>query len=188
MAFRGHTACWANTGKNHYQPSFIRDETDPVVIENFLEKHVKAVVGRYAGKYHAWDVVNEAINVSSSPATLNDSVWAKVDDFVCKAFRWAHEADPTAQLFYNDYNHASSTGWSKGKSDAVFNLVQDLKNRDCPIHGVGFQLHVDTNFNDQIQGVIDNMKRYEDIGINVHFTEIDVKCSKKDGKCVPWDD
>lgn len=89
MAFRGHTTCWANTGKTYYQPSFIRDETDPVIIESFLKSHIQTVIGRYAGHSHAWDVMNEAIDVSNLPATFNDSVWAKVDDFICKSFKWA---------------------------------------------------------------------------------------------------
>ena len=138
MAFRGHTAVWANTGKNHLQPAFIRDETDPVVIENFLKSHIQKVVGRYAGKYHAWDLINEAIDVSSLPAKYVDSVWAKVDDFVCKSFTWAHEADPTAELFYNDYNHATRELYFEKKADAVYEMVKDLLNRGCPIHGVGF--------------------------------------------------
>lgn len=62
MHFRGHTTCWANTGKNHYQPSFIRDETDPVKIENFLKTFIQTTVQRYRGKTVAWDVINEAIN------------------------------------------------------------------------------------------------------------------------------
>lgn len=192
MQFRGHNTCWANVGAPYYQPDFIRNETDPVLIENFLQNFIQTTVKRYADKAIAWDVINEAIDDNNDHKT-RPSVWANVNDFICKAFSWAHEADPFAKLFYNDYNHASMSGWSKGKSDAVYNMVKDLKERGCPIHGVGFQLHVDTNYgNDDdgaiIQGVIDNMKRYDDIDIQVHFTEIDVKCHLNNSKCVPWDD
>ena len=136
MQFRGHVAVWANTGKQTYQPAFIRDETDPVKIESFLKSHIHKVLGRYSGKAVAWDVINEAIDDKTKE--IRDSVWNKVDDFICKSFKWAHEADPHAELFYNDYNHATvDMFWGK-KADAVFELVKDLKQRNCQIHGVGF--------------------------------------------------
>lgn len=185
MAFRGHNTCWANVGQPYYQPDFIRNESDPAKIESFLKKFIQTTMARYSGKAIAWDVVNEAID-GNGPNQFYASPWAKVDDFVCKAFKWAHEADPHAELFYNDFNHASSTGWQKRKSDKIYNLVKDLKARDCGIHGIGFQLHVDVDF--QASGVIANMKRYKDLGIKVHFTEIDVKCRKSNGHCVPWTD
>lgn len=189
MAFRGHTAVWANTGKNHYQPAFIRDETDLDKIEGFLRSHIHQVVSRYAGRYHAWDVVNEVIDVSNLPATYRDSVWNKLDDFVCKSFIWAHEADPTAELFYNDYNHATRESYFEKKADAVYDMVKDLLDRGCPIHGVGFQLHVDVDFEARVPNMITNIQRYQDLGIIVHMTEIDVKCRRdSDNNCVAWTD
>lgn len=187
MMFRGHNTCWANTGQPYYQPDFIKNETDPAKIEAFLKNYITTTIKKYADKAIAWDVINEAIDDGNNHQ-IRSSVWAKVDDFICKAVTWAHEADPKAELFYNDYSHASMTGYQKGKSDAVFNLVQDLKKRNCPIHGIGFQLHVNVDYADQVKGVIDNMKRYEDLGIKVHFTEIDVKCHLDNGKCKSWDE
>ena len=69
---------------------------------------------------------------------MKDSVWSKVDDYVCKAFKAARKANPNAQLFLNDFKHASMTGKYKDKSDRVFNYVKDLKSRGCPVDGVGF--------------------------------------------------
>lgn len=132
---------------------------------------------RYAPNAVAWDVVNEAID-DASGHPIRTSVWSQVDDFMCKTFNWAHEADPNTELFYNDYAHASMTGRQKGKSDAVYNMIKDLKDKNCSIHGVGFQLHVDVTYNDSIEGVIQNMQRYDELGIKVHFTEIDVKCER----------
>jgi len=187
MAFRGHNTCWANTGKPHYQPKFIIDETNSTIISNFLENYITTTVGHFTPKPFAWDVVNEAIS-GKTGEDIRDSVWNKVDDFICKAFTWAHNADPDAKLFYNDFNHASSTT-QKVKSDQVYKLVKDLTDRGCNIHGVGFQLHVDIDYSAAIPGVVENMKRYEAIGIDVHMTEIDIKCRLKEDKtCVEWTD
>jgi len=84
-------------------------------------------------------VVNEAIVDGPNPKKiLKVSPWSQVDDYVCKAFKAARAADPTIQLFYNDYKHASMTGVTKTKSDKVFNYIKDLKSKGCPIDGVGF--------------------------------------------------
>jgi len=65
MAFRGHTAMWANVGSSHYYPDFIGNETDPEKIEKFLKNYIQTTVGRYAGRGISWDVVNEAIDPNS---------------------------------------------------------------------------------------------------------------------------
>jgi len=95
-----------------------------------------AVVGRYRGRIYAWDVVNEAI---ADDGTLRDTVWLRNigPEYIELAFRWAHEADPQALLFYNDYG-AEDIGV---KSNAVYNLVKRLLEKDVPIHGVGL-MHV----------------------------------------------
>lgn len=183
MAFRGHNTCWANVGQPYYQPEFIRNENDPAKIEAFLKSFIQTTIGRYKGKAIGWDVINEAVDGNGK---YYASPWAKVDDFVCKAFQWAKVADPNGEFFYNDFNHASNTGWMKKKSDAIFNMVKTLKQRNCGITGIGFQLHVDVDF--QTPGLVANINRYKNIGIKVHFTEIDVKCRRSNGNCVPWTD
>jgi len=134
---------------------------------------------RHVGNYTlAWDVVNEAIDDSPDPKKIvKESPWTKVDDYVCKAFKAARAADPTIQLFYNDYKHASMTGPTKVKSDKVFNYIKELKARGCPIDGVGFQSHFDLSFGDDFEGLRANMKRYAEIGVKVHITEMDVSCN-----------
>ena len=133
----------------------------------------------------AWDVVNEAID--GSTGSIINSVWNKVDDFICKAFQWAHSADPDALLFYNDFNHSTMDSYWGRKATAVFNLIKDLKERGCPIHGVGFQLHQDVDFEVYVEGMRQNLQRYYDIGVKVHFTEIDIKCRRdQSGQCYSW--
>jgi endo-1,4-beta-xylanase len=124
----------------------------------------------------AWDVVNEAIENAKPYNVRTDTPFYLVDDFICKSFKWAHEADPDTQLFYNDYGHSAMDGWEGGRGDVIFDMIKDMKKRGCPIHGVGFQLHQDINFLDRTNTIGKNLRRYDKIGIKVHFTEVDVKC------------
>lgn len=129
------------------------------------------------------------MDASSGTGVIRDSVYNKVDDYICKAFTWAREADPTALLFYNDFNHATVEGYWKNKSDAIYEYLKALKDRGCPIDGVGFQLHEDIDFDVRVSNVKTNLQRYLDAGMTVHFTEVDIKCRKDaDGNCVPWTD
>jgi len=98
-----------------------------------------------------------------------------MEDFICKTFKWAHSADPNAQLFYNDYGHsARDGGWYGGRGDAIYNMIKNLKNKGCPIHGVGFQLHENIDFGPKTYKIGENLDRYHKMGIKVHFTELDV--------------
>lgn len=101
---------------------------------------------------------------------------------MCKSFRWAHEADPNAELYYNDFSHMSTYGKYKKKADKVFNYLKNMTERGCPIHGVGFQAHIDLSFDQHyVKGFIQNMKRYEEIGLKVHITELTIKCNTTKG-------
>lgn len=135
--------------------------------------------------------MNEAIN--GGDAALKDSAYNKVDDFICKAFKWANSADPDALLFYNDFNHAAAYGWQQAKSDRVYELVKTLKEAGCPIHGVGFQMHIAYPWfgTNMLNGMRNNIQRYKDLGMYVHITELDIKCkpnSAGDGCETAWDD
>ena len=103
---------------------------------------------RYAFK-EVWaiDVVNEFL---SDAGTMHvSSPWFGIDDFLCKCFRWAKEANPDVVLWYNDFGHESTeVGYEATKSDAVFNLVKSMKERgdDCPVDAVGFESHIQFNW------------------------------------------
>ena len=92
------------------------------------------VVGRYRGRIIGWDVFNESIADGGDGSTenLRSSSWYQVvgPDVLTMAFKWAHEADPSAQLYYNDYNM-----WYKGKRETVIKLVKNLQSKNIPIHG-----------------------------------------------------
>ncbi|MDW8049331.1 MAG: endo-1,4-beta-xylanase, partial [Nitrososphaerota archaeon] len=161
MKVRGHTLVW------HSQlPSWItagrytRDEWIQI-----LRDHIMTVVGRYRGRIYAWDVVNEAIDDSGA---LRNTIWLQNigPEYIELAFRWAHEADPNALLFYNDYG-AEGLGV---KSDAVYNLVKGLLEKGVPIHGVGLQMHISADSPPSPQSVAANIRRLNNLGLEVHIT------------------
>ena len=161
MAIRGHTLVWYQQN-----PSWL-NALAPDALAQAMHDHIRTVVGRYAGQIYAWDVVNEAVNDNGTPrATL----WSVNDGYIEQAFRWAHEADPNALLFYNDYNGETVNA----KSDAIYKMVQDFKARGVPIDGVGMQMHF-TASEPSMASIEANMKRLADLGLEIHITELDVR-------------
>jgi endo-1,4-beta-xylanase len=100
-------------------------------------------------------------------------VWWRVigPEYIDMAFRWAHEVDPDALLFYNDYGAEGLNG----KSDAVYELVQGLLDRGVPIHGVGLQAHLVLSGQSNFDNVRANIQRLGDLGLQVHITELDIR-------------
>ena len=141
-----------------------------------LEKHIKTVVGRYKGTIIGWDVFNESIEDGGDGSTenLRDWSWYKVvgPDVLTYAFKWAHEADPNAQLYYNDYNIEQGAVENKGKHASSMLLLKRLLKEGAPITGVGIQghWHLDTNLAD-VEKAIEN---YASLGLRVAITELDV--------------
>ena len=136
-----------------------------------LEQHVRKVVKRYRGRVHYWDVVNEAI--ADGTETLRESVWSKAlgPTYVEQAFRWAHETDPEARLFYNDYG-----GEGLGpKSDKIYSFLSGLLEKGVPVHGVGLQMHVDLGAANWVEDLGTNIRRLAGLGLEVHVTELDVR-------------
>jgi endo-1,4-beta-xylanase len=166
MQVRGHTLVWHNQ-----LPAWLTDGTwtrDELI--DILREHVTTVVGHYRGRVAAWDVVNEAV---ADDGSLRDTIWRRGigPEYIDMAFRWAHEADPDALLFCNDY-----AGEDLGpKSDAVHALVQGLLERGVPINGVGLQMHVSLRWPPDPEDVAANMARLGALGLQVHVTEMDVR-------------
>jgi len=143
------------------------------------------VVKRYNNTPICWDVVNEAVADSGSGLYKNNVWYPDIPDYVDVAFQAAKAANPSVKLFYNDYNIASSTGGTQQKSDKVYNMIKSMKQRGIPIDGVGFQLHVDITYN-SFPGIIQNIQRYAQLGLDVHFTELDVGCVTYGNQCPSW--
>lgn len=166
LQVRGHTLVW-----HEEVPSWLTiADFDTQETAALLEQHIKSLVGRYQGRIQYWDVLNEAIDWDGS---LRKTMWlAKLGpDYIDQVFRWAHEADPGAKLFYNDFN-AEGLG---AKSDAVYELVKGMLERGVPIHGVGFQGHFNLEAPPVAAEVAANIERLAALGLEVQFTEVDVR-------------
>jgi endo-1,4-beta-xylanase len=146
-----------------------------VAIER-LKNHIMTVVGRYKGRIIGWDVFNESIADSGDHTTenLRTFSWYQVvgPDVLTMAFKWAHEADPDAQLYYNDYNIEQGAVENTGKHASSMLLLKRLIKEGAPITGVGIQghWHLGTNLEDVEQAIID----YASLGLKVAITELDV--------------
>jgi endo-1,4-beta-xylanase len=132
-----------------------------------MRDHIRTVVGRYRGKIHGWDVVNEAIDEDGS---MRKSPWqvAIGDDYLAKAFEFAHEADPDAELYYNEFNLEKPA-----KRAGVMKLVKDLQARKLRIDGIGNQAHwrLDTPTLDEIDQALVELHA---TGLEVMYTELDI--------------
>lgn len=168
MRVHGHVLVW-----HSQQPTWLReDRFSPEEIEAILENHIKTVVGRYKGRIHEWDVVNEAISDSGG---YRDTIWLRAmgEDYIAKAFQWAHEADPDAILYYNDYS-ADTPG---RKADEIYEMVAGLLEDGVPVHGVGLQAHLihQQRSSADTEGVRAVMDRLGELGLRVAITEMDVR-------------
>ncbi len=137
LRVRGHNLCWhEQTPAWLFKDANGNQVTKDVLLKR-LKDHITTVVNRYKGKIYAWDVVNEAVD-DDSTKFLRNSLWYKIcgDDFIIKAFEYAHEADPNAVLFYNDYNTERPQ-----KRERVYRLLKMLVDAKVPINAVGIQAH-----------------------------------------------
>jgi endo-1,4-beta-xylanase len=171
MKVRGHCLVW-----DHNNPEWLAHghfTTDQM--SALLREHITTVVKHYAGQVFAWDVLNEALDENGR---AKDSPWynqpgiglaGKGTAYVEQAFRWAHEADPQALLFYNE---AEGEGLNR-KSDAIYEMVKDFRKHGVPIDGVGLQLHV-PNLDVDAAAIAANIARLTALGVQVHITELDV--------------
>lgn len=166
---RGHTLMWHNQN-----PAWLEHgDFTAAQLRDILREHVHTVVGRYAGRVQQWDVANE-IFTDDAALRRTDNIWLRQigPDIIADVFRWAHEADPEALLFFNDYNVEGTNA----KADAYYDLIRDLLAADVPVHGFGIQGHLalDNGFDDRLQ---QNLQRFDDLGLHTAITEFDVRGS-----------
>ncbi len=169
LKIRGHVLCWHEQAGDWI---FVDNDGKNVSREVLLDRlrtHIHTVVNRYKGKVYAWDVVNEAIDDNPNNL-LRNSKWKEIigEDFVEKAFEYAHEADPNAKLFYNDYNSVMPE-----KAARIYTLLKRLKEKNIPIHGVGLQGHWSI-FGPSREELESAIERYASLGLEIHITELDV--------------
>jgi len=173
MKVRGHALVW-----HRQNPKWLTEgEFTSGELAQILEKHIKTVVGHYRGKIFAWDVVNEAFD-ELQPGKLRSTIWrdqpgiglaASGSSYIERCFGWAHEADPQALLFYNE----AEAEIMNPKSDTIYAMVRDFRQRGVPIDGVGFQMHI-ANLHADVASISANIDRFTALGVQVHITEMDV--------------
>lgn len=167
MFIVGHCLIWHSQTPRWV---FQNDKGEPLSREALLERmhdHIRTVVGRYKGRINGWDVVNEALN---EDGTMRQSQWYKIigDDFLLKAFQFAHEADPQAELYYNEYSLEN-----EAKRKGGVELIKKLKAAGAPITGIGLQghNHMDVPTAQQEAATIE---AFAALGIKVNISELDV--------------
>ena len=176
MKLRGHTLCWHNqTPRWFFTDSVTGQQVTKEVLLQRLKEHITTVVSRYKGTIYAWDVVNEAIS-DKKEEFLRPSLFHQIcgDEFIAKAFQWAHDADPNALLFYNDYNEIDPV-----KREKIIRMVKALKAKGVPIHGVGLQGHWAINEPSKEQ-LDKTLKDFSELGMNIQITELDISVYPKE--------
>lgn len=166
MRVRGHTLVW------HSQLASWVNGLSGDALHGAMLNHIQKVAGHYKGRVAQWDVVNEAVADGPSGELRTDSPFTALGPtFIDDAFRAAHEADPSAVLFYNDYEiEAPNTE----KSNGAYGLVKRLKDAGVPIGGVGFQMHVDPRHWPAPEEIRRNFERFAALGVSIEITEMDV--------------
>jgi endo-1,4-beta-xylanase len=167
MFIIGHTLIWHNQTPRWV---FRDDQGNPVTREVLLERmrdHIFTVVGRYKGRIKGWDVVNEALNENG---TMRDTPWRKIigDDYIEKAFQFAHEADPLAQLHYNDFSLEKLP-----KRNGALALIKKLQGEGITITAVGLQDHVKMDWPTKAE-LDETITAFAKLGVKVMITELDV--------------
>lgn len=166
MLVRGHNLVWYNQ-----LPSWLTGGSfSNAQLATLLQQHIFTEAGHFRGRIWQWDVVNEPLDGNGN--LLQNNLWFQAlgPDYIADSLRWAHEADPRARLFLNDFN-IEGIG---PKSDGMYNLVKSLLAQGVPIGGVGFETHLtlDGGLPSSFQA---NLQRFADLGLDVDVTEMDVR-------------
>ena len=175
MLFRGHTLVWHHSSG---LADWLSGTADTSNVEQLLVEHIQTVVGRYKGRIHSWDVVNEAIDGDSSRSDkLRLSPWLEWvgPHYIELAFRAAAEADDSTLLVYNDYGTDYATPWDESRRTAMLGLLEGLLARGTPIHAVGIQAHLradETRFNSRV--LREFFRELRQLGLQIFITELDV--------------
>ncbi|MFE9724336.1 endo-1,4-beta-xylanase [Streptomyces sp. NPDC005794] len=162
---RGHTLAW-----HSQQPGWMQSLSGST-LRQAMTNHINGVMAHYKGKITQWDVVNEAFADGSSGARRDSNLQRTGNDWIEVAFRAARAADPAAKLCYNDYNVEN---WTWAKTQAMYAMVRDFKQRGVPIDCVGFQSHFnnDSPYNSNFRTTLQS---FAALGVDVAITELDIQ-------------
>jgi len=169
MFIIGHTLVWHNQVPAWFFTNANGNPNSKEEQIELLRNHIQAVAGRYAGRIHAWDVVNEVIDNDGS---YRQTTWVKAfgngDTLVKYAFKFASEFAPNTELYYNDFN-----AWRPQKRDGIVRMIKMLQKEGIRIDGVGIQGHWGLNY-PETQYIENAIDAYSACGLKVMITELDV--------------
>ena len=172
MRMHGHNFIW-----HQALPAWVVNfQGDSLAWENLFKTHIETEATHYKGEVASWDVVNEALRDDNGTLRNKDvnpgdgSIWCRHlgPDYVARAFQYAHEADPNALLFYNDYGQE----WGGPKLDSMISMINQFIKRGIPISGIGMQMHIDINVD--TAGITSALKRLAATGLKIHISELDI--------------
>jgi endo-1,4-beta-xylanase len=170
---RGHNLCW-----HEHNPDWLETVATPENALSLLRSHIQTVAGRYRGRIHSWDVVNEAIRPDHHNHNgMVNSVWLKNigEDYVEIAFRAAAEADPSALLTYNDYDIETDAPDQERKREAILAMLHRFHKKHVPIHAIGVQAHLRPKGDPLTwNGLNKFLKEIKKLKLQVFVTELDV--------------
>ncbi len=167
MYIVGHCLVWHSQAPRWFFTDDEGNDVSKVVLIERMKTHIYTLVGRYKGKVDAWDVINEAFE--------DDGSWRKTkfyeiigEEFFKLAFQFAHEADPEAELMYNDYSM-----FHEGRRNAVVERIKELQEAGIQIDGIGMQAHYGLD-NLPLGKIEESILAFAETGMEVHFTELDI--------------
>jgi endo-1,4-beta-xylanase len=171
MLVVGHTLVWHSQTPRWVFTGTNGEPADRDTLLQRMHDHIQTVVGRYKGRIKVWDVVNEALYDSGS---LRQSPWMKIigEDYIAKAFQYAHEADPDAVLRYNDYSLENEP-----KRNGAIALIKKLQAQGVPVTAIGLQCHCNLSWPSAAQEEA-TIAAFAKLNLQVMVTELDIDCSK----------
>jgi endo-1,4-beta-xylanase len=181
MKIRGHALVW-----HRQTPAWVFNPATRDSVLAKMQAHINSVMTHYKGKVYAWDVVNEAImddghyRNGDEPNDDQKSQWYKIVgvDYIAEAFKYAHAADPSAKLFYNDYYN-----YVPARREAIYSMLKGLLDKQVPLHGVGLQAHFNIEpstvtthqaYYQRVEELEKAIELYASLGLEVQITEMDV--------------
>lgn len=173
LVARGHNLCW-----HEHNPPWLDSAVTQQNAVSLLTTHIETVVGRYKGRIHSWDVVNEAIDpTQKNHHGLRNSLWLQNigEDYLELAFRIAAQTDPSAILTYNDYDIETDAPPQQAKREAVLDMLRRFVKKGVPIQALGVQSHLRTNEGTPTFNGLDKfLKEIARLNLQVFVTELDV--------------
>jgi endo-1,4-beta-xylanase len=167
----GHTLLWHNQLPGWLTSGVADGSIDSAELRDIVRNHITNVVKHFRGKVWHWDVVNEAFTDGDAPVLRNTIFLQHLGpNYIADALRWAHAADSRVKLYLNDY----AIDNINPKSTAYLEYAKQLLRQRAPLHGMGFQGHLDLQYPIPHDAYA-NLRRFDDIGLETAFTEVDVR-------------